>query len=127
MTKGCYFMPPLHGAPVERANRRAQSVRPTFGPGHFPVRLQTGVASSPSRRFRSKDVFYICSRMGFAHQQLRDKALLALEEIVQEARYRRPRRSFALRFALAYLWAYAGGKRDPFDELWRALGAHKTL
>ena len=31
--------------------------------------------------------------------------IVALEEVVQECRYRSPRRSFALRFALAYLWA----------------------
>ena len=64
--------------------------------------------------------------MRFGHDQLRDKALHALEEAVQEARFRSPRRCFALRFALAYLWAYGGGPRAPYDELWRALGRPKT-
>ena len=58
----------------------------------------------------------------FTAQQLRDKALLALEEAVVECRYGRPRRTFALRFALAYLWAGSGGDRRPFEDLWRALG-----
>jgi hypothetical protein len=59
--------------------------------------------------------------MRFAADQLRDKALLALEEAVQEARYGPVRRTMALRFALAYLWAYSGLDRAEFDTLWRAL------
>ena len=35
---------------------------------------------------------------------------------------RRPERSKALAFALAYLWAHTGGSRAPFVQLWRALG-----
>ena len=54
-------------------------------------------------------------------EQLRDKALLALEEAVQECRYREPRRSFALRFAIAYLWSSARCDREPFDAFWNAL------
>jgi hypothetical protein len=57
--------------------------------------------------------------------QLRAKALLALEDALQECRYRRPRRSFALRFALAYLWATSGADRKPFENFWRCLGAEK--
>ena len=57
--------------------------------------------------------------------QLRDKALLALEDAIQECRYRTPRASFAVRFALAYLWVYSGGDRAPFDELWRAFRAEE--
>lgn len=64
--------------------------------------------------------------MGFGPDQLRDKALLALEEIVQECRYRRPRRSFAIRFALAYLWAMGGTDRRPFEQFWRVLGDEKS-
>lgn len=64
--------------------------------------------------------------MGFGTHQLRDKALLALEEVVQECRYRTPRRTFAVRFALAYLWAYSNTSRRPFDDLWNALGAEKS-
>lgn len=56
-------------------------------------------------------------------ESLRDKALLALEDAVQECRYRTPRRSFALRFALTYLWAFGGCReRRPYDDLWRSLG-----
>jgi hypothetical protein len=61
--------------------------------------------------------------MGFGPDQLRDKALLALEEAVQECRYARPRPTFALRFALAYLWAYRPADRKPFDAFWRMLRA----
>lgn len=64
--------------------------------------------------------------MGFASHQLRDKALLALEEVAQECRYRTPRRSFALRFALAYLWASGGGDRAPFERFWRVIGDRKS-
>ena len=58
--------------------------------------------------------------------QLRAKALLALEEAIQECRYRTPRRSFALRFALAWLWATSDADRKPFENFWRSLGAEKT-
>ena len=58
--------------------------------------------------------------------QLRDKALLALEDAVQECRYRTPRRSFAVRFALAYLWATSRAERRPFEDYWRALAAPKS-
>jgi hypothetical protein len=59
--------------------------------------------------------------MGFDADQLKAKALLALEEALQELRYRPIRRSMALRFALAYLWASSGSDRAPFDDYWRAL------
>ena len=59
-------------------------------------------------------------------RQLRDKALLALEDAVQECRYRSPRPSFAVRFALAWLWAGSGVDRAPFDEYWRCLVAPKS-
>lgn len=59
--------------------------------------------------------------MGFQPDQLRDKALAALEEVVQECRYRRPRRSLALRLALAYLWTHSRSGRVPFDTFWRVL------
>ncbi|MDQ4087372.1 MAG: hypothetical protein M3177_05095 [Pseudomonadota bacterium] len=64
--------------------------------------------------------------MRFGRDQLRDKALLALEEAVVECRYGRPRRSHALRFALAYLWASSGADRRPFEDFWQALGHEKT-
>jgi hypothetical protein len=59
--------------------------------------------------------------MGFAADQLRDKALLALEEALADMRAKRPRRSIALRFALAYLWTISRGERSPFDSFWRDL------
>jgi hypothetical protein len=57
---------------------------------------------------------------------LTEKALLALEEAVQLCRYQSPRRCFAYRFALAYLWSLRPGDRKPYDEMWKALGASKT-
>lgn len=55
-------------------------------------------------------------------EQLRDKALLALEDAIQECRYRVPRSSFGVRFALAYLWVYSGrGDRAPFDRVWTSM------
>lgn len=71
-------------------------------------------------------LFPIRSHMDSGHlftTQLRDKALLALEDAVQECRYRKPRASFAVRFALAYLWVYSGAGREPFDEFWRSFRA----
>jgi hypothetical protein len=59
--------------------------------------------------------------MGFGPDQLRDKALLALEEAVQECRFRAPKRSMAIRFALAYLWAYRPTDREPYERYWKAL------
>lgn len=60
-------------------------------------------------------------QMGSGAEQLRDKALLALEEALQETRYRPVRRSMALRFTLAYLWACRPADRRPFDDYWSAL------
>lgn len=64
--------------------------------------------------------------MGFSREQLIHKALMALEDAVQECRYRQPRRSLALRFALAYLWSQSGAERRHFDALWAAIGAEKS-
>ena len=60
-------------------------------------------------------------------EQLRDKALLSLEDAAQECRYRTPRPSYAVRFALAYLWVY-GGRRDrgPFDSFWLSMRSAKS-
>ena len=59
--------------------------------------------------------------MGFGLDQLRDKALAALEEAAAEAAAMPVQRSKAIAFALAYLWAYAGGERWPFDGFWKDL------
>jgi hypothetical protein len=55
------------------------------------------------------------------------KALCALEEAVQQSRYGKPERSFALRFALAYLYARNPGDRGPFEDLWRELDGWNDL
>lgn len=65
--------------------------------------------------------------MGFAAHQLRDKALAAVEEAAARAGSRPPERSKALAFALAYLWAHAGGSRAPFVQLWRALAIENDI
>jgi hypothetical protein len=53
---------------------------------------------------------------------LQEKAVLALEEAVQECRYRAPRRSLGVRLALAFLWSASGrGDREPFERFWGAL------
>jgi hypothetical protein len=59
--------------------------------------------------------------MRFTPDQLRNKALLGLEEAVQETRYGKVRRTIALRFALAYLWASASADRHCFDQFWSVL------
>jgi hypothetical protein len=65
--------------------------------------------------------------MRLGSDQLRDKALLALEDAVQECRYRAPRRSFLLRFALAYLWSVSPrGDRGPFYSFWAAMAQEKS-
>jgi hypothetical protein len=53
--------------------------------------------------------------MAFALNQLRDKALDALEEAA-ELSDKRPIVRKALRFALAYLWATSGAERGPEPE-----------
>lgn len=59
--------------------------------------------------------------MGFGADQLRDKALAALEEAAEQSRKAPPARTKALAFALAYLWAHAGGERWPFVNFWQAI------
>ncbi len=64
--------------------------------------------------------------MGFGPEQLRDKALLALQEAAAECSYGPAKRTIALRFALAYLWTYKPGDRAPFDDFWKALSEPKS-
>lgn len=59
--------------------------------------------------------------MGFAAEQLRDKALAALEEAAEQSRRGAVERTKALAFALAYLWAFAGGERGMFVWFWRSV------
>lgn len=61
--------------------------------------------------------------MGFGVDHLRGKALLGLEEATQECRYGPGAGTFAVRFALAYLWSLAPTSRQPFDAFWQALSA----
>lgn len=58
---------------------------------------------------------------------LRAKAILALEEAVHDCRYARVRRTFAIRFALAYLWSITQRERMPFKELWDALDSDNDV
>ena len=62
--------------------------------------------------------------MGFGAVQLRDKTLAAVEEAAAEAMSGPVQRSKALAFALAYLWAYGSGSREPFDRFWKDI-AHE--
>lgn len=59
--------------------------------------------------------------MRFTGDQLKMKALLALEEGVQEVRAGRAPASFAIRFALAYLYAIGEGERWLFESYWRSV------
>jgi len=65
--------------------------------------------------------------MGFGADQLRDKALAAIEEARQEAKAGPVKRTKALAFALAYLWAYSRGERWPFDTFWRDVASPNDL
>ena len=65
--------------------------------------------------------------MGFAPHQLRDRALAAVEEAADRARRAPVERSKALAFALAYLWAHAGGDRAPFVWFWRSLATPNDI
>jgi hypothetical protein len=60
-------------------------------------------------------------------EDLRTKALLALEEVLQETRYGPVEPSRAVGFALAYLLSLAGGSREPFVDFWRALSGENPL
>ena len=58
--------------------------------------------------------------MRFTREQLRDKALYALEEAFEQCRYAPVPPSRSLRFALAYLANQASG-REWFDAFWRSV------
>jgi hypothetical protein len=58
--------------------------------------------------------------MRFSLDHLRAKALVALEEALEESRLAPVRRSWALRFSLAFLSNFST-ERDPFDDYWAAL------
>jgi hypothetical protein len=49
------------------------------------------------------------------------KALCALDQAANECEAGPLRRTFALRFALAYLFAVSKGDRQAFDDFWRII------
>ena len=59
-------------------------------------------------------------------ERLRRLALDALEEVVAEAAFGPVRRTWAVRFSLAYLSSQGAAKRwrsgNPYREFWRAMG-----
>ena len=64
--------------------------------------------------------FHGCA-VRFAPEQLTLKALLALEEAAKRTSDAPVPPSYALRFALAYLYAIGDGERWPFDGFWQAV------
>ncbi len=65
--------------------------------------------------------------MGFAPHELKDRAFAALEEAAERARAAPAERSRAIAFALAFLWAHAGGDRTPYLWFWRALAMENDI
>jgi hypothetical protein len=63
----------------------------------------------------------------FGMDQLRDRALAALEEVCEECRAAPVRRAIMLRFTLAFLANYARHERWPFDHFWRAVGQERDI
>jgi hypothetical protein len=59
--------------------------------------------------------------MALGVEELRDRALAALEEAAACSRRDPVERTKALGFALAFLWAYCGGDRAIFVWFWRSL------
>ena len=59
--------------------------------------------------------------MRFERPQLTFKALCALDQAASECHAAPLRRTFAIRFALAYLYTIAEGDRLAFDQFWRAV------
>ena len=59
--------------------------------------------------------------MRFDRDQLTFKALCALDEAINQCDAAPIKPTFALRFALAYLFAVSDGRRDPYDAFWREI------
>jgi len=59
--------------------------------------------------------------MGDVRDQLIFKALVALDEAVDQCGAGPLKPGFALRFALAYLFAVSDGQRDSYDGFWHAI------
>ena len=60
--------------------------------------------------------------MRFDRDQLIFKALCAVDEAVDECNHGPLKPTFALRFALAFLFAVSDGDRTSYDEFWREVG-----
>ena len=57
--------------------------------------------------------------MRFDRDHLIFKALCALDEAIDQCDTAPIKPGFALRFALAYLFAVSDGRREPYDAFWR--------
>ena len=57
--------------------------------------------------------------MRFERDHFTFKALCALDEAIDQCNVAPIKPTFALRFALAYLFAVSDGRRDPYDAFWR--------
>jgi hypothetical protein len=66
-----------------------------------------------------RTMFYLRSHMRFDRDQFTFKALCALDEAIDQCDEAPIKPTFALRFALAYLFAVSDGRRDPYDAFWR--------
>lgn len=58
---------------------------------------------------------------------LTTKAFLALEEVTQDCRFCIPERTYAVRFALAYLYALKPGDPAPYIRFWRSMAGESNL
>jgi hypothetical protein len=66
--------------------------------------------------------------MRFAQSHLIFKALCALDEAVEESRQQPVKPSYALRFALAYLYSVSEkDERSVFDAFWRTIQGAETF
>ena len=65
--------------------------------------------------------------MALGVEELRDKALAALEEAAEQSKKQPLVRTKALGFALAYLWAFSGGERWPFVNFWRDIAGENDI
>lgn len=64
--------------------------------------------------------------MRFDRERLIFKALCALDEIVDDCHAGPVKPTFAMQFALAYLYAMSNGDRAFYDEFWRETRDPKT-
>lgn len=68
-----------------------------------------------------RSMFCLRSVMRFDRDQLTFKALCALDQIANECSATPTKRTYAIRFVLAYLYTVGEGDRRPFDEFWRII------